>query len=81
MCMARKRFSVEQIVAVPQQAEQGMKVADLTRRIGISQQYRPTSSTIDNHDRAPNLVSARRLSHGESGITTSHGVSPASEHA
>ncbi len=36
--MARKRFSVEQIVAVLQQAEQGMKVADLTRRIGISEQ-------------------------------------------
>ena len=36
--MARQRFSVEQIVAVLQQAEQGMKVADLTRRIGISEQ-------------------------------------------
>ena len=36
--MARQRYSVEQIVAVLQQAEQGMKVADLTRRIGISEQ-------------------------------------------
>jgi putative transposase len=34
----RKRFSVEQIVAVLKQAELGMPVADLIRRIGISEQ-------------------------------------------
>ena len=34
----KKRFSVEQIVAVLKQAELGLPVADLTRRVGISEQ-------------------------------------------
>jgi putative transposase len=34
----KKRFSVEQIVAVLKQAELGMPIADLIRRIGISEQ-------------------------------------------
>jgi putative transposase len=34
----KKRFSVEQIVAVLKQAELGLSVADLTRRMGISEQ-------------------------------------------
>ncbi len=36
--MKRKRFSVEQIVAVLKQAELGMSVADVTRQVGISEQ-------------------------------------------
>ena len=36
--MRRSRFSVEQIVAVLKQAELGMPVADLIRKIGISEQ-------------------------------------------
>ncbi|WP_422393410.1 IS3 family transposase [Mycetohabitans endofungorum] len=36
--MKRKRFSIEQIVAVLKQAELGMPVADLIRQIGISEQ-------------------------------------------
>lgn len=36
--MKRKRFSVEQIVAVLKQAELGMPVAELIRRVGISEQ-------------------------------------------
>src|SRR3990172_10968100 len=36
--MKRKRFSVEQIVAVLKQAELGMPVADLIRQVGISEQ-------------------------------------------
>ena len=36
--MKRKRFSVEQIVAVLKQAELGMPVADVIRHIGISEQ-------------------------------------------
>ena len=36
--MKRKRFSVEQIVAVLKQAEAGLPVADLIRQIGISEQ-------------------------------------------
>ena len=36
--MKRKRFSVEQIVAVLKQVELGLPVADLTRQIGISEQ-------------------------------------------
>jgi len=34
----RKRFSVEQIVAVLKQAELGMVVSDLSRQMGISEQ-------------------------------------------
>nr|WP_186017013.1 IS3 family transposase [Burkholderia gladioli] len=36
--MKRKRFSIEQIVAVLKQAELGMPVADLIRQVGISEQ-------------------------------------------
>lgn len=36
--MKRKRFSVEQIVAVLKQAELGMAVADVVRQVGISEQ-------------------------------------------
>jgi putative transposase len=34
----RKRFSVEQITAVLQQADQGVAVGDLCRKVGISEQ-------------------------------------------
>jgi putative transposase len=36
--MKHKRFSVEQIVAIVKQAEMGMPVAELIRRVGISEQ-------------------------------------------
>lgn len=36
--MKRKRFSVEQIVAVLKQAEMGTPVSDLIRRIGVAEQ-------------------------------------------
>ena len=36
--MKKKRFSVEQITAVLQQAEQGVPVGDLCRQVGISEQ-------------------------------------------
>ena len=36
--MRRKRFSVEQIVAILKQAEVGVPVADLIRQVGISEQ-------------------------------------------
>ena len=36
--MNEKWFSVEQIVAVLKQAELGMRVADLIREVGISEQ-------------------------------------------
>ncbi len=36
--MRRSRFSVEQIVAALKEAELGMSVADVIRRLGISQQ-------------------------------------------
>jgi putative transposase len=36
--MKRKRFSVEQIVAVLKQAELGMPVADILRQVSISEQ-------------------------------------------
>jgi putative transposase len=34
----KKRFSVEQIVTVLKQADLGLSVADLTRKVGISEQ-------------------------------------------
>jgi hypothetical protein len=45
--MKRKRFSVEQIVAIVKQAEMGMPVAEPIRRVGISEQtfYRGRSSS------------------------------------
>lgn len=36
--MKRKRFSVEQIVAVLKQAEVGVPMAELIRKVGISEQ-------------------------------------------
>ncbi len=36
--MKRKRFSVEQMVAVVKQAEMGIPVAELIRQVGISEQ-------------------------------------------
>ena len=36
--MTKKRFSVEQFTAVLQQAEQGVPVADLCRKVAISEQ-------------------------------------------
>ncbi len=36
--MKKKRFSVEQIVAILKQAELGMPVADVVRHVGISEQ-------------------------------------------
>lgn len=36
--MKRKRFSVEQIVGVLKQAEVGVPVAELIRKVGISEQ-------------------------------------------
>ncbi len=36
--MKRKRFSIEQIVAVLKQADLGLPVADLIRQVGISEQ-------------------------------------------
>jgi putative transposase len=36
--MKRKRFSVEQIAAIVKQAEMGMPVTELIRRVGISEQ-------------------------------------------
>jgi putative transposase len=36
--MKRKRFSVEQIVTIVKEAEMGMPVAELIRRVGISEQ-------------------------------------------
>ena len=38
MSIARKRFSVEQIIAVLKQAEMGLPVADLVRQVGITEQ-------------------------------------------
>jgi len=36
--MRKSRFSIEQIVAVLRQVEMGMPVADVIRRIGVSEQ-------------------------------------------
>ena len=36
--MKKKRFSAEQIVAILKQAELGIPVAELIRRVGVSEQ-------------------------------------------
>ena len=36
--MKRKRFSVEQIVAIVKQAELGIPIAELIRQVGVSEQ-------------------------------------------
>jgi putative transposase len=41
--MRKKQLSVEQIVAVPKQAELGLPVANLIRQLGISEQVCGTS--------------------------------------
>ena len=38
MSIKRKRFSVEQIVSILKQAELGMPVAEVIRRVGVSEQ-------------------------------------------
>jgi putative transposase len=40
----KKRFSVEQIVAILKQAEMGIPIAELIRQVGVSEQtfYRST---------------------------------------
>ena len=40
----RKRFNVEQIVAVLKQAEAGVPLAELIRRVGVSEQTCPPST-------------------------------------
>jgi len=45
--MKRKRYSVEQIVAILKQAELGLPVADLIRQVGISEQTAGRSSMRD----------------------------------
>lgn len=46
--MKRKRFSVEQIVAVLKQAEIGVPVAELIRQVGITEQTLETSGQTGN---------------------------------
>jgi len=38
LAMKKKRFSVEQIVAVLKQAKMGLPFADLIRKVGITEQ-------------------------------------------
>ena len=45
--MKRKRFNVEQIVAVLKQAEAGVPLAELMRRMGISEQTNFKSQNLD----------------------------------
>jgi hypothetical protein len=40
--MQKKRFSVEQIVGVLKQTEVGVRVAELIRKVGISEQTKGT---------------------------------------
>jgi len=50
----RKRFSVEQIVGVLKQAEVGVPVAGLIRKVGISEQtYCVLSSTLFRRVKVP----------------------------
>jgi putative transposase len=60
--MKRKRFSVEQIVAILKQAELGLPVADLIRQVGIS--HRRSSTLGWSRPRFANLSSFRKRTHG-----------------
>ncbi len=56
--MKKKRFAVEQIIAVLKEAEAGLPVAELIRRIGISEQtfyrWKKQYAGLDS-DQAPQL--------------------------
>jgi len=58
--MKCKRFAVEQIVAIVKQAEMGMPVAELIRRVGISEQtfYRSEKAVHGLGDRPSSSAEA-----------------------
>ena len=56
--MKRKRFSVEQIVAVVKQAELGLPVADLIRQVGISE---PGVLSLEERIRRPGTGAGARV--------------------
>ena len=51
--MKRKRFSVEQIVAVLKQLEVGVPVAELIRQVGISEQTLYRCDTVWQRNSSP----------------------------
>ena len=66
--MKRKRFSVEQIVAVLKQAELGLPVADLIRQTGISEQtfyrWKKQYAGLEFELRSANSSSFRKRTRG-----------------
>jgi len=71
--MKRKRFSVEQIVAVLKQAELGMPVADVIRQMEISEQTNASlrDECVNLHwfetlDEARVIIEAWRIDYNES---------------
>jgi putative transposase len=56
----RKRFSVEQIVAVLKQTELGMPVTDVTRKMGISEQAFFVAGRSSTRDGGPAEAAPRR---------------------
>lgn len=53
--MKKKRFSVEQITSVLQQADGGVPVGDVCRQVGISEQTFYRWKKVLGHRRAPSL--------------------------
>ena len=67
--MKKQRFSVEQIVSVLKQAEMGLPVADLIRRVGITEQtyyrwkrqYAGLESELRSNCGLPRMLTRRAL--------------------
>ena len=81
--MKKKRFSVEQIVAVSKQAELGLPVADLIRQVGISEQtfYRWTRQYAERENAPETRAEDVEVARGKqpdryNGLIGWHGISP-----
>ena len=63
--MKKSRFSEEKIIAVLKQAEAGVKVSELVRKLGISEAGRPAASAATSVDRR---ADRRRMCREERGL-------------
>lgn len=70
--MKRKRFSIEHIVAVLKQAELGTPVADLIRKVGITEQtfyrWKKQYKGLDRN-KCENSKNSKRRTRGSNGLS------------